>query len=219
MREWYPPGRLVLWAAVMAGIPAVLWLFIAGGDVADLKSKLEPLVSDFLKTEFSQRGDATALGEQDIKVIAEVIVSLLPPASALSWMAALLFNLWLAGRIMLASGQLMRPWPDLGAMTFPAGTPLALAAAVGASFVGGMPGMAASGFAGTFFLAYMLLGLAVVHFVTRGNTWRPFILWTLYVALFVTSVWSAVPLALLGLAETLLHFRARRVARGGPPST
>ena len=107
------------------------------------------------------------LGEAEYDTLTELALTLLPAATAVSWMAALLFNLWLAARITLASGRLQRPWPDLAAITFPPGTPLLLAASTAASFAPGHAGLAAAGFAGSFYLAYVLLGLAVVHYTAR----------------------------------------------------
>ncbi len=120
---------------------------------------------------------------------------------------------------MLASAQLERPWPDLGTLTYPPAAPFVLAAATFASLLGGWPGMAASAFSGTFMFAYVLLGLAVIHFLSRGSNWRPFVLWGLYTSLLFFATWLALPLAILGLAEQFLHLRARAGPRLGAPPT
>lgn len=208
-REWYPVGRLVVWSAVLAGIPALLWVLFFGADLETLRTTLGKPLADYLKEALPAGPDGTPLGEEDVARITDIILGLLPAGSAISWMAALLFNLWLAGRIMVASGQLIRPWPDLAAMEFPAGTPLALAAATALSFVDGWVGTGASGFSGTFLLAYVLMGLAVIHYVSRGTAWRPFLLWALYGSLLFVNAPLALPLALLGLIETFLRLRAR----------
>ena len=46
----------------------------------------------------------------------------------MTWLGGFLLNLWLAGRITRMSGRLIRPWPDLAAMTISALDALALAA-------------------------------------------------------------------------------------------
>ena len=86
-------------------------------------------------------------------------------------------------------------------------TPLLLAVATGAGFLAGLPGLIAAGFAGPLFFAYVLLGLAVVHFVTRGRPWRPFALWALYASLFVMNTVASLAIALLGLAEAIWPMR------------
>lgn len=220
-REWYPAGRLVAAAALMAGIPAFLWVLLLGGDIETLKITLGKPISEFIKAEMPMVGaDGAPIGEADLARITEIILSLLPAGTAISWMGVLLFDLWLAGRIMLASGQLQRPWPDIAAMELPTGTSLALAATTLAAFLPGGLGLAASGFAGAFLFAYVLLGLAIIHYVTRATRWRPFLLWMLYASLFLFNAPLALPLAILGLAEPLLRLRDRAKPRpgGGPPA-
>ena len=87
----------------------------------------------------------------------------LPAFSAIGW---LLGNLWLAGRITLASGRLQRPWPDVASITLPRWAPMALLAATAASSLGGFAGLAATAIAGAAFFAYVLLGLAIAHYAT-----------------------------------------------------
>ncbi|MBN8910702.1 MAG: DUF2232 domain-containing protein, partial [Rhizobiales bacterium] len=198
--EWYPVGRIVLWSAVLAGLMAVAMLMIIGGDLETLRRTL----GDFIKTTFeaglAQTDGKAQFSEAEIAAISEIALSVLPGASAMSWMGSLLFNLWLAGRVTNASGQLGRPWPDLAALTFPAGTPLAFGVTLLATMLAGYPGLAAAAFAGGLFLAYLLLGLAILHYTTRGQPWRPIALWLLYGTLLVVNIWIAIVIVLLGLA-------------------
>ena len=127
-------------------------------------------------------------------------------------------NFVLGGRVTLASGQLKRPWPDLAAIEYPRGTSFVLAGALITSLASGYLGLAASGFAGAFFLAYLLLGLAIIHYTTRGFPWRPFALWALYAALLFINVWIAVVIAVLGLSDTLLTLRQRYPPPSLPPT-
>jgi hypothetical protein len=160
--------------------------------------------------------DAPTLGPKEIDEATAVALALLPAASAVSTMGSLLINMWLAGRITLASGRLQRPWPDLAALAYPSGTPLLLAVATGAGLLSGLPGLIGAGFAGPLFLAYVLLGLAVVHYVTRGRSWRPFALWGLYAALFIMNTVASLAIALLGLTESIWSLRSMASARDKP---
>jgi hypothetical protein len=85
--------------------------------------------------------------------------------------------------------------------------------------VSGLTGLIGAGFAGPLFLAYVLLGLAVVHYITRGRSWRPFALWGLYVALFVMNTVASLAIALLGLSESIWSIRKRAPPPGGPPAS
>ena len=217
--EWYPPGRLVVWAAILAGVLSAFTLLLMGGDVESLRAALRTFIQNVVTKELPGAADTQPLGDAEYETLTEMALTLLPAATAVSWMAALLFNLWLAARITLASGRLQRPWPDLAAITFPTGTPLLLAASTAASFAPGMLGLAAAGFAGSFYLAYVLLGLAVVHYTTRGRSWRLFALWVLYGALVLTNTGLSRLIAILGLIEQMMPLRRPSTPPPGGPST
>lgn len=215
--EWYPPGRLVVWSAVMAGLMAIAMLMVIGGDLETLRRSLADFIKATVEAGLPTSGGKVDLSEAEIASLSEIALSALPAASATSWMASLLFNLWLAARVTLASGQLGRPWPDLAAITYPQGTPLAFGIMLLATALVGFPGLAASAFAGGLFVAYLLLGLAILHYTTRGQPWRPMALWLLYGSLFVANIWIGIVIAMLGLAETVLHLRARSAVPPGTP--
>jgi hypothetical protein len=214
--EWYPVGRLVLWAAVVAGALAGLSLLMLGGDLAALRSGLKVFLEKTVLQELSPLGGKT-LSPQQVDALTDVALYMLPAVSAISWLMGFLFNLWLAGRITLASGRLLRPWPDLAGIHFPPGSALGLAAATGASFMTGIVGLMAAGVAGALLMAYVLLGLAIAHYATRGKAWRPFLLSAIYAALLMLVPWSALGIALIGLAEPFAPWRRRYPAPPAPP--
>ncbi len=215
--EWYPVGRLVLWAAVMAGTITLILLLAIGQDFEELRTGLRQYLSETIKTSMPPGANGAPLDDQQLETMTDIMVAVMPAASAVSWLTALVFNLWLAGRITLAAGQLQRPWPDISAMDFPPGTALMLLASMLAAGAKGIPGAVGTAFLGAFFLAYVLAGLAVIHYVTRAKPWRPFSLWLLYIGLFVVAVWIAVIIALVGLAERPLRLRERAFPSGPPP--
>jgi len=215
--EWYPAGRIIIAAALLGGAFSVLTLFLLGGDIDQLRATLRGMLESFVNTELPKMPDAPVLGAQEIDEATSVALALLPAASGISTMGSLLFNMWLAGRITLASGRLRRPWPDLAAIAYPTGAPLLFAVATGAGFLTGIPGFIARGFAGPLFFAYVLLGLAVIHYVTRGRPWRPFALWGLYLSLFVVNTLASLALALLGVADAIWPLRKIDPPGGAPP--
>ena len=214
--QWYPIGRIVLAAALFGGLFAALALLQLGGGTEALTKALRGVVENFAKHEMPQIPGAVPLTDAQIDEITARSVSLLPFTFAMLSIVTTLLNLWLAGRITLASGRLTRPWPDLAAIALPTGASFALLAALALSFTDGMPGLVAGGFAGALTFAFALVGLAVAHALTRGSPWRNFILAGLYAALLIFAQQASLGLALVGLAETIFHYRA--TDRGAPPS-
>ncbi len=217
--EWYPIGRIVIAAALMAAAFSMLTLFLLGGNEETIRTTLRTMLESFVQNELANLPEASALGSKEINELTSVMLALLPAASAISAMGSLLFNMWLAGRITLASGRLQRPWPDLAAMYYPPGTPLMLAAATAAAFLSGFAGFIATAFAGPLFVAYVLMGLAIIHFITRGRPWRPFALWAIYAALFIINTVASLAVAVLGLTESVWPLRRMIQPPSGPPKS
>jgi hypothetical protein len=196
----------------MAAALAFISLMLLGSDLDQLRAMLKDVVEKVFLKQLPGFQDRQ-LGEKEIAALVELTLYVLPGASALSWLAGFLLNLYLAGRITLASGRLVRPWPDLAATWLPRSVGLGLAAGVGLTFLSGYPGLIASGFAGAFFCAYVLIGLAVIHFVTRGRPGRSAILWGVYVALILLNTWAAIVLALIALLEPFHRWREKASGR------
>ena len=209
--EWYPVGRLVAAAVLMAGGFAFLTVLLLG-DIDELRT----FMRKFVETVFKQMPGFKdrKIEEPEVQSLTEIMLYAFPAAMALTWLGTFLMNFYIAGRITLASGRLARPWPDLAAMAFPRGFGFGLALALGlAGAVTGTPALLASGFAGAILFAYLLMGLAILHHVSRGKPARPFMLWGVYVGLIVLNPWGGIVLALLGLLEPFLPWRRHR--RGG----
>src|SRR5262245_30104477 len=117
--EWYPVGRLVLWAAVIGTLVIAAAIPNFGTDEASLHAILRKIYERIV-------GEPTVV---DLLVIA------VPPAAAVFTTLINLLNLWLAARVVKISGRLNRPWPDLAALSLPASTLGLLAAAMAGSFL------------------------------------------------------------------------------------
>ncbi|MDX2309414.1 MAG: DUF2232 domain-containing protein [Hyphomicrobium sp.] len=223
--EWYPIGRLVLWTVFFAGVLTPLVFLLLGGDIDTVKSQLRDGMKASIEQSLPKVDGKPPLSGTDIDQLAKAFVDLLPAGLAVSVVSSLLFNLWLAARITWASGQLERPWPALDETALPRGTPLLLLAALVTMNLGGFPAISGLAFSGGLFIAFVLIGLAVVHHLTRGKAWRPFALAALYLGvLFLVIPGTPIPLvlliALLGIADTVADLR--RLNRGGtgpPPLT
>jgi hypothetical protein len=213
--EWYPPGRLVGAAALMAGALAVLLVLILGYDQESYRQS----ITDFLKSPALEQfdPDGTVLTPETIDNLSRVLAKALPGLFAVTWLTVVLFNLWLAGIIVESSGRALRPWPDLQALELPNVFVAVFAIAILVSFVPGFIGLLATGLAGAMLFAYVLQGLAVIHVYSRGVPFRPLLLVVVYLAILLLG-WVAILVAILGLGEPLFGLRTRSAGSGQPPN-
>ena len=240
--EWYPPGRLVLWAAVLGAAVTASALAALGTDEATIRQELKGALDQILRVERvvqirpvlgpqvgvpadapqslpdTQGPTATSPGApvdsvEDFDRAVDLLAHALPPAAAVLAALTQIGNLWLAGLVVRLSGRLRRPWPDLTALSFP---PLAVGAygtCLAGLFLGGLPALVASLFAATLTMAFAMIGLAVVHTATRDMRGRTVFLWGTYGAVFLLIL----PLTIVGVTETLFDLRGR-MAKSGPPN-
>jgi hypothetical protein len=215
--EWYPAGRLVLWAAVLGALVVTVALLQVGTDEEAIRNGLKAGIERVLRQETgSAAGEPLSFpGIAEPEHLIDLFAVVLPPVAAVSSALTLILNLWMAARVVRLSGRLKRPWPDIPAMTFPRYAPALLAAAAIISFVPDIVGLIASLFAATLLVAFTMLGFAVLHVLTRGLPGRTAMLGGAYV--FVAMLgWPALAAALLGVAESIFKWRARAAGRGPP---
>lgn len=214
---WYPIGRIIIAAALFAAAFTTLALMMIGPDTEALAKAVRELIGAFAKAQLTTLPNGETLTEAQLDDIAAATLRTLPWALSMVAMTTMLLNLWLAGRVTLASGRLSRPWPKLAAAALPPSAIWALFAGTAVSFAGGMLGLIGGGFAGAFTLAFALIGLAVAHVVTEGSPWRSFILVFMYTAFAFMTVGAALILACVGVADTVFAYRARNAEPRGRP--
>jgi hypothetical protein len=217
--EWYPPGRIVVWAAILGALVVFAAIPSIGLDAESFRAGLRRTFERMLR---AQTGSAAGTplrlpGVSDANRLLDVLAAVIPPTAAVLSTLTSLVNLWLAARIVKVSGRLKRPWPDLATMTFPPFAATLLAAAVAGTFLPDLVGIAAGILTASLLLAYALLGLAVLHAITLAVSGRAAMLTGVYLAVGVLG-WPILVLSLLGLAETAFAIRARFARRAGPPT-
>jgi hypothetical protein len=208
--EWYPPGRLIIWAAALGAMVVIVAIPNFGVDADSFHAGLRDALNTILRSK-----NGTPPGGSDRLI--EILVNAIPPAAAVLATITNLLNLWLAARIVKFSGRLARPWPQLSSMTFPPLTSAALAIAIGLSFLDNLLGIVGGVVAASLLLAYGVLGFAVLHAITQGTSARPFVLSVTYAGVILLG-WPMLALCLLGLIDTLIGLRARIAAKRGPPA-
>ncbi|MGE5260080.1 MAG: DUF2232 domain-containing protein [Actinomycetota bacterium] len=210
--EWYPAGRIVGWAALIAGGLAAILVLIVGYDQASYKEMIRQMIDHSALKELDR--DGTLFTEDTITSMAAMIARALPAAFAIVWLTITLFNLWMAGLIVDASGRALRPWPDFHALELPNALVPIFAASLLASFVPGLPGLVATGFAGALLFAFGLQGLAVIHVYSQGAPFRALLLAAIYLGILLLG-WVAIAVAIIGIGEPVFRLRER----GQPPPT
>ena len=217
--EWYPPGRLVVWAAILGGLVVVVAIPNFGLDAESFRAGLRQALTHILRVETEVPADAplSMPGVSNASRLVDFLVAAIPPAAAVLATITNVLNLWLAGVIVKFSGLLKRPWPLLPDMTFPRTLAAALAIAVALSFVGSLIGIVAGVVSASLLMAYGVLGFAVLHAITRGMTSRLFLLGGVYAAVLVLG-WPVLALCLLGLIDAVIDLRARIAPTRGPPA-
>jgi hypothetical protein len=210
--EWYPAGRIVGWAALIAGGLAAILILVIGYDQDSYKEMIRQMLDHSALKELDR--DGTLFTEETMTGMAAMIARAVPAAFAIVWLTITLFNLWMAGMIVDASGRALRPWPDFHGLELPNVLVPIFAASLLASFVPGLPGLVATGFAGALLFAFVLQGLAVIHVYSRGAPFRALLLAAVYLGILLLG-WVAIAVAIIGIGEPVFRLRER----GQPPST
>jgi hypothetical protein len=204
--EWYPVGRVLFWIALASGFVALAALLSVGSNTADIQAHVAKIINSMLSDDVPWFGGKN-MGPDDKQKIIHVLTTSFSGAIAMTWMWITIFNLWIGAKVARASGLLLRPWPNVSLIALPNWAGFALAGAMGLSFVDDFPGHIASGFASGVFLAFVLVGLAIIHNITWQNPVRPVLLFVLYIFLAVFNPLSSLAIATVALIEPFLPLR------------
>ncbi|MGC2199503.1 MAG: DUF2232 domain-containing protein [Stellaceae bacterium] len=198
--EWYPPGLLTAWLAGLGLVGLIAVLSLAGGP-DDIRTELSELLAPVL--ERSSDGGTPEHGE-----LLGFLSFILPGILAASWMVVTVTNGILAQGMLTRFGNSWRSSPDLAALSLPMWLPMLLAAAAGATLIGGTTQFLGINVIIVLAVPFCLAGLGVLHTVARRFA-RPAIpLVTFYVLAGVFG-WPLLLAALLGVLESSLGIRRR----------
>ena len=216
--EGYPLGRVLFGIAIASGLIATAALYSLGTSSADLEAHVKTIVERMLSADIPWPGGEKPTADQMVDLTQLLTISF-SAAIALFWMWIVLFNLWVGAKIARTSGLLPRPWPNVSMIELPPIAGIALAASVAASFLADYPGLIASGFASGLFVAFTLVGLAIIHNISWNNSLRPLILIAVYVFILFFNPISGLAIASLALIEPLLPLRKPENGGYRPPRT
>ena len=205
-RVYYPPERLIIWAMALCAVLSFLAFGFTANNTGGLPALLQSMI---LSNEAFIRDIETLykveLTDNLIKILAESILVLSP----LTWMLVILGSLQTAQSIATFFNINLRPTPNYLAMTLPGWLEYVLAGLILMVFV-------SSSWVSVFFLvlvclcltAYFLLGLAVIHAISR--TWNGRMIFITAICFIVFMVpWVGVLVSIVGLIESRIGIRSR----------
>lgn len=209
--DWYPVGRVLIWAAAFASITTFSALLTLGSDDvsihAGLRRGLEVVMGNRV-------GDSP---QGDRERVLDILVAIAPGAATLIAIVTLTFNLWLAAKITATSRRLRRPWPDLRTTTLPKTAMAALAATLALCFAGGIVAIAAQVVTSALMMLYAMTGFATLHTLIQTLASRNFILGSVYAATIFIG-WPLIGMMSLGLADAIFGIRQSYWMKRGPPA-
>jgi len=210
--EWYPLGRMLLWCAAYGTALSLVFMAFLGFDTARLTETLAEMLRS------AQEGDnALPMAPPegfDADSVAGTMAALIPRFFALIWMWSAVLNLWLAAKITAASGKLQRPASLFAGFSVPRAGGLALLVGIPLSLTGGAAGLVGTIVTAAFASVFAVGGIIVIHHLTQGKPWRPAALGALYCGLLIFTGWLILPLAMVGLADSIFDLRRGKPARG-----
>ncbi len=207
---WFPLPIILLRMALLSAALVVALGIINGFDIDGATESLAKLYAEFYAGMAREGAAVPVPSEAALQATARQMIQLLPLAMPASLLIMYVINLALGARIARSQNWMLRPKDDVPATaSLPTLAVAIFALAIATSVLGGTIGLAAKVVAGAIGAAFMLVGLAVMHFVTRGVAARGMILGIAYAAT-VISLFPAFLFVVIGLAETLVGIRARR---------
>jgi hypothetical protein len=154
----------------------------------------------------------------DLPELTRLLVLTTAPLIAAYLFFMFMLNLWLAARAVQISGRLTRPWPDIPrSLRAPRIFAVFFLVAILGCFIGGLASVIAASFAAAIGAAFALQGLAVVHDLSRGQSYRTPMLFAIYTLLAVLMTWPLPIFTLIGLAEAIFLLRDRKAAATSKP--
>ena len=207
--EWFPLSTMLYRMALLCAALTVAYGWMIGFDEQNFAEQLKTMIVQAQKQIAASNPDFVPPADAELTAMTGTMAALFAPAMPFSLLVMYVTNMSLGARIARARGWMARPKDDIPAK---AGLPLEAAAilaiALGLLFLGGPVGLTGKAIAGAMIAAFFLVGLAVLHAVTRGITARPFLLNGVYFLILITG-FPAIFIVCAGLAETLVGIRNR----------
>ena len=202
---WYPTGRLlVVMVCYGAGAFILLYMFMESdghGMIETMREMLDDMFTVMIP----------AMGEEERLLASGLWAPYIPAALIVSWLITLTVNGAIAQGLLNRAGRNVRPSFEFIKTELPIGFAFAFVAS-GALwyFASGVSAFFGQTLTIVIALAYLFVGLAVVHQLSRGWPMRPLMLTLFYLMLLFFLGWPGLALvAAVGLVDQLFRLRPR----------
>ena len=199
---FFPLTQLIMLTLGMTGIGASLLFLITGGaDGLPVSFANAIQQSPEVRTALMQVYGISS--EEEMLWIANVMLV----SGFAGWPLLLLGNMQIAQALLVQVKRNLRPQENYDTLQLPRRlvAPLAIFMA-GAALLPGWPATLSAALAAMILAAYFLLGLAIIHAISRHWNGRGLLLAALYFLIFVMA-WVIIPVSLMGLLDTRFDFR------------
>ncbi len=213
--EWFPLGMVLARLAIATAAGVIAAGAMLGFDPATLVSQTVGAFEAWLA---AGGAGADAPTTEQLTPIVSLSVAMMPATSGCFVLGIAVLNLWLGGHIARMSGLLRRGWTPMWSVQLPFFLGPLLALSLAGCVLPGGAGHIAAAIAGSAAFAFALAGYGTLHALLRGKPGRFAMLFLLY-AVSVVFMLPILLVALLGVADTLLNLRFRRMTGGAGPSS
>ena len=199
---FYPLQSLILMTLAITAVGTIIGFMALGGQPG-LPQSLASALSSSPEISGALAQVYQVSSPEDYLRLANIMLV----TSFASWPLLVLGNAQIAQAILVRQGKNLRPATDYATLTLPPWLALGLAGFLALAL--GLTGWLATLFAALAALAmgaYFLLGLAIIHAISRNWNGRGLLLATLYFLLFVMA-WVSIPVSLMGLLDARFDFR------------
>jgi hypothetical protein len=208
-QEWFPISTILFRMALMCAVIAIGFGASVGYSPEWAANQVETVLTQFANLQ-PETADAPILTPEQIKQRSVEAAGLIPIAMPMSLLLLMVINLLLAARFARKRGWILRPQVNLPLETaMPQIAVGVFAVAIALSFLSGPIALIAQVVTGAMVGAFLLVGLATLHYLTLGTPIRGVFLGITYFALLASRTLAGV-VALIGVGETLFQIRARR---------
>lgn len=199
---FYPLDRLILLVIGMCSIGTILIFALLGGDTGLPQSFADALTaSPEIRSLLGQMYDLSG-PEQMLRIANIMLVT-----GFASWPLLVLGNLQIAQALLVKTGLNLRPATDYQRLQLPQFLSLVLAGLLlGATVSSAAFATLLATLAAIVISAYFLLGLAIIHAISRHWNARGLFLAGLYFLIFMMA-WVIIPVSLMGFLDTRFDFR------------